>query len=214
MDVKYIGGDEPWTLPFGDHFYSASQTSITSSHVDSKSIKFDLFRRPVMIVNRFRWGFTDDCPSIRFSRIICIRISAITDQNTISGSQYKMDECWCFLHWSFNRTRLSICSINRYKEIINGDRSILNAFHLDYHDDHGHTFCYLCSINAHDHPRTRPRPLSQVIDFCFYYVLFLCMIYDWSIYLLETKTDCVRKSKSVETTSCISRSFSNTRLHW
>jgi hypothetical protein len=30
MDVKYIGGDEPWTLPFGDHFNSTSSTFQTS----------------------------------------------------------------------------------------------------------------------------------------------------------------------------------------
>ncbi len=32
MDVKYIGGDAPWTLPFGDHFYSSSQTSLIDKH--------------------------------------------------------------------------------------------------------------------------------------------------------------------------------------
>jgi hypothetical protein len=36
MDVKYIGGDVPWTLPFGDHFYSASQASFTDTNKNSK----------------------------------------------------------------------------------------------------------------------------------------------------------------------------------
>ncbi len=35
MDVKYIGGDVPWTLPFGDHFYSPSQASFTDTHKNS-----------------------------------------------------------------------------------------------------------------------------------------------------------------------------------
>ncbi|CAF3447622.1 unnamed protein product [Rotaria socialis] len=32
---------------------------------------------------------------------------------------------------------------------------------LDFHDDHGHTFCYLCSINQHKHERTKPRDESK-----------------------------------------------------
>ncbi|CAF4363014.1 unnamed protein product, partial [Adineta steineri] len=32
MDVKYIGGDIPWTLPFGDHFNSSSQASLNNTH--------------------------------------------------------------------------------------------------------------------------------------------------------------------------------------
>jgi len=32
----------------------------------------------------------------------------------------------------------------------------------DFIDNHGHTFCYLCSINAHEHERTKPRDPSQV----------------------------------------------------
>ncbi|CAF3386717.1 unnamed protein product [Rotaria socialis] len=31
----------------------------------------------------------------------------------------------------------------------------------DFHDDHGHTFCYLCSINQHKHERTKPRDESK-----------------------------------------------------
>lgn len=37
MDVKYIGGDVPWTLPFGDHFHSSSQASFTDTQKSSKS---------------------------------------------------------------------------------------------------------------------------------------------------------------------------------
>ena len=36
------------------------------------------------------------------------------------------------------------------------------AMSLDFHDHHGHTFCYLCSINQHDHERTQPRDPSRV----------------------------------------------------
>ncbi|CAF4870816.1 unnamed protein product, partial [Rotaria socialis] len=32
MDVKYIGGDVPWTLPFGDHFNSSSYASFTDTN--------------------------------------------------------------------------------------------------------------------------------------------------------------------------------------
>ncbi len=36
MDVKYVGGDAPWTLPFGDHFYSSSHASFADTDKNSK----------------------------------------------------------------------------------------------------------------------------------------------------------------------------------
>lgn len=42
MDVKYIGGDVPWTLPFGDHFYSASETTLIDTRKSSK-LKEEIF---------------------------------------------------------------------------------------------------------------------------------------------------------------------------
>ncbi|CAF4045720.1 unnamed protein product [Rotaria sordida] len=42
MDVKYIGGDVPWTLPFGDHFYSSSQASFTDTQKSNLTSASDL----------------------------------------------------------------------------------------------------------------------------------------------------------------------------
>ncbi len=42
------------------------------------------------------------------------------------------------------------------------EREFLFIEYLDFHDHHNDTFCYLCSINQHEHERTKPRDESKV----------------------------------------------------
>ncbi|CAF4210503.1 unnamed protein product [Rotaria sp. Silwood2] len=41
------------------------------------------------------------------------------------------------------------------------DSDVTGIHKTDFHDDHSHTFCYLCSINQHQHERTKPRDESK-----------------------------------------------------
>ncbi|UJR31475.1 hypothetical protein I4U23_018964 [Adineta vaga] len=88
MELKYIAGEIPWTLPFEDHFHST-----------------DLQRDNELEIIARRHGF---------EQLINLE----------------------------NKSNWSNTGVYSY-------------------DDYNHTFCYLCSVNAHQHERTQPRDESQ-----------------------------------------------------
>ncbi|CAF0903962.1 unnamed protein product [Adineta steineri] len=129
MDVKYIGGDIPWTLPFGDHFNSSSQASLNNTHKNNLLSANDLEE----IARRYDFEplYSSDKkqPSTKFP--------------------FDNDN----LQWMNAGTFFSDKTIE--PQLTGNDKT-------DFLDNHGHTFCYLCSINyPHQHERTKPRDHSQ-----------------------------------------------------
>ncbi|CAF3724820.1 unnamed protein product [Rotaria sordida] len=110
MDIKYTGGDLPWSLPFGDHFNS-SNSQETNSELKT-------------IAHRHNF-------------------QTLYEQLTNSNNNSKWTNAGVFF------TNKTI------------DSNLTGIHNTDFYDDHNHTFCYLCSINQHQHERTKPRDESK-----------------------------------------------------
>ncbi|CAF0764579.1 unnamed protein product [Adineta steineri] len=129
MDVKYIGGDIPWTLPFGDHFNSSSQASLNNTHKNNLLSANDLEE----IARRYDFE------------------PLYSSDKKQPATKFPFDND--NLQWMNAGTFFSDKTIEPH--LTGNDKT-------DFLDNHGHTFCYLCSINyPHHHERTKPRDHSQ-----------------------------------------------------
>ncbi|CAF4736185.1 unnamed protein product [Rotaria sp. Silwood1] len=61
---------------------------------------------------------------------------------------------------SNNNPKCTNASVFFTNKTIDSDSTEIHQ--TDFHDDHNHTFCYLCSINEHQHERTKPRNESKI----------------------------------------------------
>ncbi|CAF1040089.1 unnamed protein product [Adineta ricciae] len=123
MDVKYIGGDEPWTLPFGDHYNAPIETFKSSSTSPSE---LESIAR--------RHGF----------------------EPLYSANEKQSQPRFPFANDNLQWMNTGILFTDKTIE-----SDMTGIHHTDFSDNHGHTFCYLCSINAHQHERSKPRAESQ-----------------------------------------------------
>ncbi|UJR15205.1 hypothetical protein I4U23_002164 [Adineta vaga] len=123
MDVKYIGGDEPWTLPFGDHFNSSNEP-YKSNLISSSELE---------IIAR-RHGF----------------------EPLYSASEKQSQPKFPFTNDNLQWMNTGILFTDKTIE-----PNMSGTHYTDFSDNHGHTFCYLCSINQHHHEHTKPRDQSR-----------------------------------------------------
>ncbi|CAF1260047.1 unnamed protein product [Rotaria magnacalcarata] len=128
MNAKYIGGDVPWTLPFGDHFNSSSYASLADTNKTYFSNASDL----EIIARRHEFE----------------PLYSVSEKNV----QTKPPICNTNTQWMNSGVLFTDKTIEPY---------VTGIHQTDFSDDHGHTFCYLCSINQHHHEPTRPRDESK-----------------------------------------------------
>ncbi|CAF3925181.1 unnamed protein product [Rotaria sp. Silwood1] len=129
MDIKYIGGDVPWTLPFGDHFYSSSQASFIDTQKSNLTSTSDLD----IIARRHNFE-----------------------------PLYSTNEKQLQIKSPFSNTNTQWINTGVLFTDKTIESNVTGIHKTDFYDDHGHTFCYLCSINQHHHEHIKPRDQSQV----------------------------------------------------
>ncbi|CAF3630124.1 unnamed protein product [Rotaria sp. Silwood1] len=128
MDIKYIGGDVPWTLPFGDHFYSSSQASFIDTQKSNLTSTSDLD----IIARRHNFE-----------------------------PLYSTNEKQLQIKSPFSNTNTQWINTGVLFTDKTIESNVTGIHKTDFYDDHGHTFCYLCSINQHHHEHIKPRDQSQ-----------------------------------------------------
>lgn len=94
--------------------------------------------------------------------------------------------------------RRSISSDNNFKWKNNSRIFVNKTNDSDFQNSHSsqRTFCYLCSINQHEHQPTKPRDESQVTIFhqCLSCLMHLSFSRDANFYHIKTpKLDCLQQ---------------------
>ncbi|CAF4125874.1 unnamed protein product [Rotaria socialis] len=148
MDVKYIGGDVPWTLPFGDHFNSSSYASFTDTNKTNFSNASDL----EIIARRYEF---EPLYSVSENQIQTKPPICNTNTQWMNSGVLFADKTIEPYVTGIHQT--GFLNIFTKQNAVNQEKFIC----IDFSDDHGHTFCYLCSINQHHHEPTRPRDQSK-----------------------------------------------------